>query len=484
MAEEVILKTCRHAHTITGQRRLCLAGGVALNCVANGRLLREGPFEDIWIQPAAGDAGGALGTALFIHHQLLNRPRRPQDPDAQQASALGPAYAAPAIEAQLQARRAVYHRFSRPDELLGATTDLLAAQRVVGWMQGRMEFGPRALGQRSILADARSADMQSVINHKIKFRESFRPFAPAVLAEHAAAYFDMPRQKDSPYMLMVAPVQPARRLPVRSAARGLKQLGIPRSTIPAVTHVDHSARVQTVDAERHGRFYHLLKTFEARTGSPVLVNTSFNVRGEPIVNTPAEAFNCFMATQMDALVIENFLLLKSEQRKKPMALKPLDPPAALCTAAEVYSAGGPPPAPRNPEPNNPMNPITQVTVSPNQLRLFGLLLTAALVVCAWRLPPAAAPLAVAVLASALLTVFSPAALRPVYRILTAVTLPLGLLLSRIILALIFYLFLTPLACLLRLIGRDTLDRKTGRRAATYWVPRPATPDPARYFHTY
>ncbi len=313
ITEEIMLRTCRHVHARTGMRRLCMAGGVALNCVGNGRILREGPFEDIWIQPAAGDAGGALGTALFIWHQLLDKPRRSVQPDQQAGSALGPAYGNGEVEAFLKGQGAVYRRIDDEQTLLDTVARLIAEQNVVGWMHGRMEFGPRALGHRSILGDARSPEMQSVMNLKIKFRESFRPFAPVVLAEKAGDYFDMPRGKDSPYMLVVAPVAAQRRRPVDRDASGLEKLGVPRSDVPAVTHVDYSARVQTVDNQRHDRFYRLMRTFEERTGCPVMINTSFNVRGEPIVNTPADAYHCFMGTEMDVLVIEDFLLLKQEQ---------------------------------------------------------------------------------------------------------------------------------------------------------------------------
>jgi len=313
VTEEVMLLTCRHVHAQTGMRYLCMAGGVALNCVGNGLILREGPFDDIWIQPAAGDAGGALGTALFIWHQLLDKPRRPVRPDQQAGSALGPAYNNTGVEAFLKSQAAVYRRLDDEQALLDTVAQLIADQNVVGWMHGRMEFGPRALGHRSILGDARSSEMQSVMNLKIKFRESFRPFAPVVLAEKAGDYFDMPRAKDSPYMLLVAPVTAARRRPADRQASGLEKLGVLRSDIPAVTHVDYSARVQTVDDQRHDRFYRLMRAFEAKTGCAVMINTSFNVRGEPIVNTPADAYHCFMATEMDVLVIEDFVLLKKEQ---------------------------------------------------------------------------------------------------------------------------------------------------------------------------
>jgi carbamoyltransferase len=314
VTEEVMLRMARHVHERTGLTRACLAGGVALNCVGNGRILRDGPFDEIWIQPAAGDAGGALGVALFIWHQLLGNDRTPRRPDGQHGSLLGPSYGADEIASLIGARGAVAHRFDSPDELDDRIAALIEDEKVVGLFQGRMEFGPRALGCRSIIGDARSRSMQSVMNLKIKFRESFRPFAPIVLVEHAAGYFDLAGGSDSPYMLIVSPVADAVRLPVdHGEAEGLEKLKVPRSTIPAVTHVDSSARVQTVDRERHPRLHRLMTRFFERTGCPVLINTSFNIRGEPIVCTPEDAYTCFMGTDMDVLVLEDHLLLKHEQ---------------------------------------------------------------------------------------------------------------------------------------------------------------------------
>jgi carbamoyltransferase len=301
---------------------LVMAGGVALNCVSNERLLREGPFERLWVQPAAGDAGGALGVALLIWHQLLGKERTPQPGDSQKGSFLGPVFGPSVVRAALDAAGANYRTVGDDLARCEATAELLASGRVVGWFEGRMEFGPRALGGRSILGDPRRPEMQSVMNQKIKFRESFRPFAPAVLAEQAANWFDLPRQAESPYMLLVAPVAGAHRSrPPDSSApvTGLAKLALPRSDIPAVTHVDGSARVQTVDRERNPRFHLLLERFQAKTGCPVLINTSFNVRGEPIVCTPAEAYRCFMATNIDALVIGECILLKEEQPGSPAA---------------------------------------------------------------------------------------------------------------------------------------------------------------------
>ena len=315
VTEDIVLRSARHAHTLTGSKNLVLAGGVALNCVANGRILREGPFENVWIQPAAGDAGGALGAALFVWHQLLGNERIPVPHDSQSGSLLGPRFEPDAIRSFLDGVGAKYEEYEDEARCVEAIAELLADEKVVGHAAGRMEFGPRALGNRSILGDARSSSMQSVMNLKIKFRESFRPFAPAVLRDHVGEWFEMRPREDSPYMLLVAPVREERRTAVQEEARGLDKLGSVRSEIPAVTHVDHSARVQTVDAVRHPRFERVLSSFRERTGCPVLINTSFNIRGEPIVCTPEDAWHCFMATNMDALVLERFVLRKADQTR-------------------------------------------------------------------------------------------------------------------------------------------------------------------------
>jgi carbamoyltransferase len=314
VTEEIMLRSARHLHAQTGMKNLCLAGGVALNCVGNGRILREGPFENIWIQPAAGDAGGALGTALFIWHQLLDNPRTPNPADSQQGSLLGPSCDEQEIRGLLDGLGAKYRHFETEEELCDHVAELIAAKKVVGWVQGRMEFGPRALGGRSILGDARSPEMQAVMNVKIKFRESFRPFAPIVLRDRAGEYFDLKNGEESPYMLLVAPLAARQRVAAsHEGLQGLDKLKVVRSLVPAVTHVDYSARIQTVDPQRNGRLHKLLKAFEAQTGCPVLINTSFNVRGEPIVCRADEAYRCFMATNMDVLVLERFILLKEEQ---------------------------------------------------------------------------------------------------------------------------------------------------------------------------
>jgi carbamoyltransferase len=314
VCEEVMVRTARTIHRETGLRRLCLAGGVALNCVANGRLLREGPFEDLWIQPAAGDAGGALGVAQLIWHRHCNQPRHvTPGRDSMQGAYLGPEFSDAEIEHWLLEEGVHYEHIERP-ELLRNVAELLAQEKVVGWFNGRMEFGPRALGARSILGDPRSPQMQAQMNLKIKFREGFRPFAPSVLRERVSEYFELDR--DSPYMLLVAPVETSRQIPMTPSQRslwGIEQLNVPRSDLPAITHIDYSARIQTVSRELNPDYYDLIAEFERLTGCAVLVNTSFNVRGEPIVCTPQDAYRCFMRTDLDYLVLGSFLLAKHQQ---------------------------------------------------------------------------------------------------------------------------------------------------------------------------
>ena len=314
--EEILMKMVRHVHAQTNQSRLCMAGGVALNCVANGKIMREGPFEEIWIQPAAGDAGGALGVALFIWNQLLGNSRQVNPQDQQQGSFLGPQFTEAEIRQFLDDEQVVYHYIPDENELCRRVAHEIASEKVVGWLQGRMEYGPRALGGRSILGDARSESMQSKMNLKIKFRESFRPFAPSVLQSRVQEYFEFPADIASPYMLQVADVKKDQRRSTSSETEdltGLQKLHICRSSVPAITHVDYSSRLQTVDETRHGRYFNLISEFEKLTDSPVIINTSFNVRGEPIVCSPQDAWNCFMATNMDVLVLEHFIILKSEQ---------------------------------------------------------------------------------------------------------------------------------------------------------------------------
>ena len=316
VTEEIMLRMARHAHKVTGKKNLCLAGGVALNCVGNGRLLREGPFENIWIQPAAGDAGGALGAALFGWYRYFENERKTDGKkDAMRGSYLGPSFSDDEIETFLAGADAPHKKMAEK-ELTEDVARLMADGKTVGWFQGRMEFGPRALGGRSIIGDPRNKEMQSVMNKKIKFRESFRPFAPTVLREDVNEWFEM--DCDSPYMLLVAPVKEEKRLPVSEEHKnlfGIELLNIPKSEIPAVTHVDYSARVQTVDGVANPVYYNLIKEFKKLTGCPVIVNTSFNVRGEPVVCTPEDAYRCFMRTNMDVLVLGNFVLHKGEQPK-------------------------------------------------------------------------------------------------------------------------------------------------------------------------
>ena len=314
VCEEIMLRMGRSLHRETGAKNLCLAGGVALNCVANGRLLREGPFERLWIQPAAGDAGGALGVAQLIWHRTCAAPRHVVDgKDAMQGAYLGPSYAPNEIETFLRDRGASFEKLDRAT-LLPRVASLLANEKIIGWFDGRMEFGPRALGSRSILGDPRSPRMQAQMNIKIKFREGFRPFAPSVLRERVADFFEL--DCDSPYMLLVAPVKTERQIPMTKEQRslwGIEQLNVPRSDIPAVTHIDYSARVQTVSRDTNATYYDLIAEFERQTGCAVVVNTSFNVRGEPIVCTPEDAYRCFMRTHIDYLVLGPYLLDKASQ---------------------------------------------------------------------------------------------------------------------------------------------------------------------------
>jgi carbamoyltransferase len=331
VTEEVVLKTGRHIAAETGMKNLVMAGGVALNCVANGKLLRDGCFDNVWIQPASGDAGGALGAALLVWHQLLDEPREVDGVhDLQSGSLLGPRFEDADIRAFLDEVGAVYEHIPDETALLDEVAGALANDRVVGHLHGRMEFGPRALGSRSILGDPRSKSMQSTMNLKIKFRESFRPFAPSVLREKVDDWFETRPEEDSPYMLLVAPVHAGKRKPGEdSLARGddlRSWVNEVRSEVPAITHVDYSARLQTVDEGRHGRYHRLISRFEDKSGCPIVINTSFNIRGEPIVCTPEDAYRCFMGCNMDTLVLEHFVLHKEKQ------------PAANRTDEDTYKA--------------------------------------------------------------------------------------------------------------------------------------------------
>jgi carbamoyltransferase len=322
VTEKVMMKIAEHVHAETGLKNLCLAGGCALNCVANGKILRDGPFENIWIQPAAGDAGGALGAALFAWYQILGNERSLMMPDSQYGSYLGPANSMNDITGYLDSVNAVYKVYDTEEELCEAVADLLADEKIVGHCAGRMEFGPRALGARSILGDPRSTSMQRIMNVKIKFRESFRPFAPSCLEDVANDFFEIEQHQTSPYMLLVAPVKEERRKPMTEEEQklfGIEKLNIIRSDVPSITHVDYSARMQTVNKETNPRYYNIINRFKDKTGYGVVVNTSFNIRGEPIVNTPENAYKCFMFTDMDALVLENCICLKPEQPEMPGA---------------------------------------------------------------------------------------------------------------------------------------------------------------------
>ena len=318
VTEEIVIKMATFAREETGKNKLCLSGGVALNCVANGKLQSKKIFDEIWIQPASGDAGGALGAALFTNYQLLKRDRVVEKNDAMKGSYLGPRYKNEEISIILNELKAPSHIFHNEDDLLDKVCDAIEEEKIIGWFQGRMEFGPRALGGRSIIGDARSEKTQTKMNLSIKYRESFRPFAPSVLEEKISDFFEL--DTPSPYMLLVAPVKEEIRTPLSEEDREtmadpdlLKRVRLKRSSLPAITHVDYSARVQSVSESRNDRYYRLIKKFEQKTGSGVIVNTSFNVRGEPIVNTPQDAYRCFMATEMDILVLENHVLIKSEQ---------------------------------------------------------------------------------------------------------------------------------------------------------------------------
>jgi len=314
VTEEIVLKLAKHIARETGQKYLCLGGGVALNCVANGALLREQIFDDIWIQPAPGDAGGAVGAALASYHAMQDKPRFiPKDGDSMQGAFLGPSFNSSDCKKRLTQEGATLQEYST-DKIIELTANALASGKAVGWMQGRMEFGPRALGGRSILADPRSPTIQKLLNLKVKYRESFRPFAPSVLREDLTDWFEI--DHDSPYMSLVAEVSKSRLRPMSQQEKnlfGIDKLNVPRSEIPAVTHVDYSARIQTVHKETNPTFHALISYFKEITGCPVLVNTSFNVRGEPIVCTPEDAFKCFIGTELDVLVVENLYMEKEDQ---------------------------------------------------------------------------------------------------------------------------------------------------------------------------
>jgi len=452
VTEEIMLRMARHARELTGQRNLCLAGGVALNCVGNGHILREGIFDRIWIQPAAGDAGGALGAALLAWHHYHGKPRTvAKTRDQQRGSFLGPAYES----AALLDSEAVPHTALSDDDLAPRVAELLEDGNVIGWFQGRMEFGPRALGNRSILADPRRSDMQEKLNLKIKFRENFRPFAPAVLEERVADCFQL--TESSPYMLLVAQVQDTLRIEGESApaAGMMARLKQRRSTLPAITHVDYSARVQTVSEEENPRFYGLLTAFERRTGCPVLVNTSFNVRGEPPVCTPEEAYRCFLRTDMDYLVLNNVLIAKSEMTD---------------SASRSRDFGE-----RKPAVVNESRPT---------LRKFGLTVGIAFFLLGsildFRHRAAGRPFQSLGTLLLILAAFAPSWLRFVYRPWMRLAKFLGTISSAILLTILFCLVVTPLGWLQRLFGKRPLDLRSRTTDASYWERRSTDADPTRY----
>lgn len=460
VVEEVMLRMARHAHEVTGSRHLCLAGGVALNCVSNGRILREGPFEKIWIQPAAGDAGGALGAALIAWHEYAGQPRTVSatGADSQRGSLLGPQYDTRKF---VQARKIAAEE-PADDALPARVAALLAEGNVVGWYQGRVEFGPRALGNRSILADPRIGHMQETLNLKIKFREGFRPFAPSVLRERVSDYFEL--EEASPYMLLVAPVKSALRAEeAAKPANFLGRLKTPRSVIPAVTHVDYSARVQTVSVEDNPRFHQLLTAFERQTGCAVLVNTSFNVRGEPPVCTPDDAFRCFLRTGMDYLVLGNHLIAKSDQ---PPSAREKEKRPANWLATEYH----------------------KLDRSPRALRKFGFTISGALLVIATLLAlkgrPAFWNWGALGLISLLLAVIAPKALRLFHQVWLTLSIALGAIVTPIVLTFFFFAIVTPVGLLQRLFGKRELELRFRSGEESYWTPRPAREFPADYEKQY
>ncbi|MEY2496834.1 MAG: carbamoyltransferase [Verrucomicrobiota bacterium] len=467
--EEMMLRMARHAHALTSSRHLCLAGGVALNCVGNGRILREGPFEKIWIQPAAGDAGGALGAALLGWHHYHQQPRKISgENDSQRGSFLGPAYDA----AEFLKASTIPHLELAEDELMARIAKLLEEGKVIGWFQGRMEFGPRALGNRSILGDPRRPEMQEKLNLKIKFRESFRPFAPSILEERVADCFEL--NEASPYMLIVAPVNESLRtcsrgpvgrvgaMPEKDSADFMTRLKSHRSTLPAVTHLDYSARVQTVALADNARFHHLLSAFEKRTGCPVLVNTSFNVRGEPPVCTPEDAYRCFMRTEMDYVVLGNFLLDKSAQKQATADRKPAIWKSPFL--GEEYR---------------------KLDRSPRSLRRFGVTLGSALLLvgalCFWRhhrglgLPFVSIGALLLILAG-----IAPRLLKWIHAPWMILSLALGWIMTRSLLTIAFFLIVTPIGLLQRLFGKRSIEIAFRNGAMSYWQPRTAQPLPTDY----
>jgi carbamoyltransferase len=467
---EAVLRIAVELHRCTRQENLVLAGGVALNCVANEQLLRNGPFKKIWIQPAAGDAGGSLGAALLVWHQLLDKPRTAASDDSQRGSLLGPQSGSAAVRDFLVKERVRYDHLPKLDELNTRMARALADGKVVGWFSGRMEFGPRALGSRSILADARRPEMQSVLNQKIKFREGFRPFAPAVLAEQASDWFNLAKGQGSPYMLLTAPVAEAQRrvisptdeVQMRSDPDLCRRAAVIRSSIPAVTHVDFSARVQSVDRTRNPLFHALLSEFYEQTGCPVLINTSFNVRGEPIVCTPEDAYRCFLATEMDFLVLEDCIIEKPPHDRRVIGDYPIR-------------------GDRRADWSSPSTRQLREFAFIGALGLFVMGIWQVLARGSTTLGSALAGLAVVAMSIGLL---KPRWLSPIFTTWMIIAFPIAWSVSTLLLAIVFYSFFTPLGVWFRLIARDPLDRRFRSDQDTYWQEKTAANSNRRYFQQF
>jgi carbamoyltransferase len=462
---DAVLRIAAELHRRTRQENLVIAGGVALNCVANEALLRSGPFKRLWIQPAAGDAGGALGAALFVWHQLLKQPRQAAVSDRQNGSLLGPAFSSADVRKFLDWGGVHYLHITDRAELDRRVAQMLVDGKVAGWFQGRMEFGPRALGARSILADGRRADMQSVLNQKIKFREGFRPFAPAVLSEHAEEWFDLPGGQESPYMLLTAPVREPERRELSATEQQIMQsdpdfcrrAAVVRSSIPAATHVDFSARVQTVDAAQFPRLHALLTEFHRQTTCPVLVNTSFNVRGEPIVCTPEDAFRCFSASGLDVLVIEDCIIEK--------------PVGSIASRLSGQTA------------RTSFWPFEPMDRQLREFALIGGLLLAAVGI--WRAAIRSnarwsAALVVAGLAVAVAGLAWPRLFKIVFVAWMTLVYPIARIVSIVLLAIVFYALITPIALFFRWRGRDALDRAIREGQESYWRDKPPAAGPGQY----
>ena len=488
VTEEVLLRMAQTTKELTGKKHLCLAGGVALNCVANGKLLRNNLFDDIWIQPASGDAGGALGAALLLHYQLLNNDRNAEAGDLMQGALVGPSFGDDQVERALTEAGVSYRRFEDEADLLTETADALAQEQIVGWFQGRMEFGPRALGARSILGDPRSPRMQAQMNLRIKYRESFRPFAPAVLRERVSEYFEL--DTDSPYMLLVADVAKAIRRKLNEEAIRKQEdddlrvrVNVVRSEVPAITHVDMSARIQTVDEKRHGRFWKLLNAFSQKTACGLLVNTSFNIRGEPIVCTPEEALRCFLGTEMNLLVMGNHIIEK-------VAQKPLSDAEKAKYQENISEDSG--------QQGYIYNRFAEVDWNPDrrERRKFGftlalgfpvmatmLFLILRLVTGDWR-PHAPVALAAIGSSTGLLLGFIPAIARPFYCLWYFLICMIDTVVTTFLLTLCYAVVLTPVGLAMRIFGRQPIQKGFTRETSSYWREVSEARTLARYYRQF